>query len=515
MDRPSRDIFVISDLHLGDGGRRDKFESGNKSLQLRAFLDHVGGEGGELFILGDLFELWQMNLSLLLVKRRELLDHFASLDVAYVPGNHDVDLAHFAGTDFIHHPFFQRMRKPFVRELGAKRYSFSHGHETDPFNAGDDPGFGRMLAIFAALFEQQKGYPLLAGGEGVADVLEQFGESMLTIWKVAAAAVARRAIGVPHREPGPHSALTPAQDPDRLLEHVAGVRAALQRGAYDAAVLGHTHKAGRIGNWYFNSGTWVGSRNSYLRITPDGDVRYHEWKDGRPVEREMPVVLEEAEPTREKRRANPFRAALSAGRKLFPKPTRPQRSRWVLIVQGTLALALGIGALCVTLGNGPTAGWRLLVTAFGAYAILDGVLSLLGPSRKQPTKRLISRVRGAASILFGVVVLRRGYVVQIFAILVGLSAFLAGVSQIAASVVFKRMVDSRWLLLVGAGSAIAGLVLLLLPTSAVLLKFVLAGYLCYYGAGQLLAGIFGQRAPPRGRAGGPLPPLTPARAGTT
>jgi UDP-2,3-diacylglucosamine pyrophosphatase LpxH/uncharacterized membrane protein HdeD (DUF308 family) len=505
MDRSGRDIFVISDLHLGDGGLRDKFEAGNKTRQLRAFLDHVGAEGGELFILGDLFELWQMNLSLLLVKRREILDHFALLDVTYVPGNHDIDLAHFEGTDFIHHPFFQRIRRPFIREVGGKRYAFSHGHETDAFNAGDDPGFGRMLAIFAALFEQQNGSPLLAGGEGVGDVLEQFGESMLTIWRVAAAAVARRAVGQRNREAGPNSAPTPAQDPNRLLEHVAGVRAALERGAYDVAVLGHTHKPGRIGGWYFNSGTWIGPRNTYLRISPDGDIRYHEWKDDRPIGREMPVVLEEGEPAREKKRTtNPFSAALSAGRRLFPKPTKPQRTRWLLIVQGTLALSLGIGALALSMGTGSSAGWRLLVTAFGAYALLDGLLSLLGPSRV----RLLSRVRGVASILLGIVVLRRGYIVQIFAVLVGLSAFLAGALQIAASFVFKRMVDSRWLFLVGAGSALAGLVLLLLPTSAVLLKFVLAGYLCYYGAGQLLAGIFGQRLPPGGAA---IPPRAWAR----
>jgi uncharacterized membrane protein HdeD (DUF308 family) len=260
-------------------------------------------------------------------------------------------------------------------------------------------------------------------------------------------------------------------------------------------VLGHTHKPGRIGGWYFNSGTWIGSRNAYLRISPDGAVRYHEWKDG-PVEREMPVVLEEGQLAREtSRRTNPFRAALTAGRKLFPKPTKPQRSRWVLIIQGTLALALGIATLGVSFGQGSSEAWRLLVTAFGAYALLDGVLSLLAASRQPPVKRLLSRVRGTASILLGLVVLRHGYVVQIFAVLVGLSAFLAGALHIAASLVFKRMVDSRWLFLVGAGSALAGLVLLLFPTSALLLKFVLAGYLCYYGAGELLAGVFGQRVP--------------------
>jgi hypothetical protein len=53
---------------------------------------------------------------------------------------------------------------------------------------------------------------------------------------------------------------------------------------------------------------------------------------------------------------------------------------------------------------------------------------------------------------------------------------------------------------------LAGLVLLLFPASAVLLKLVLSGYLCYYGAGELLAGIFGQRLP---RAAGRLPGASP------
>jgi UDP-2,3-diacylglucosamine pyrophosphatase LpxH/uncharacterized membrane protein HdeD (DUF308 family) len=488
------DIFVISDLHLGDGGVRDKFEAGGKTPQLRAFLDHVGSEGGELFILGDLFELWQMNLSLLLVKRRELLDHLAALPLVYVPGNHDVDLAHFISTDFFEHPFFRSMRAPFHRELGGRRYRFFHGHETDPWNAGDDPGFGRMLAIFAGVFEDENGSALLASGEGVGDVLEQFGESMLTIWTCAAATVKGRPADTAKRDVRPNAALTPAQDPDRLVEHVAGVRADRDERGYDVAVLGHTHKPGRIGDWYYNSGSWTGRRNSFLRISPDGEVRHLEWKDGRAVEHAMPVVLPDARPSDEAAaKKNPFTAAVSAARTLLPRPTKPERSRWILIAQGALALALGAATLTVSVGQGSSAGWRLLVSAFGAYAVLDGAMSLLGASRERPVKRLLSRVRGVASLLLGLVVLRRGYTAEIFVVLVGVSAFITGALRVAASVVFQRMVDSKWLFLVGIGSMLAGLVLLFFPTSAVLLKFVLAGYLAYYGAGELLAGIFGRR----------------------
>ncbi|AUX26722.1 hypothetical protein SOCEGT47_072920 [Sorangium cellulosum] len=494
MDGAARDIFVISDLHLGDGGARDNFDTGKKTPQLRAFLDHVGGEGGELFVLGDLFELWQMNLSLLLVKRRPLLDQLAALRLVYVPGNHDIDLAHFIGTDFLNHPFFRCMRAPFVRELGGKRFRFCHGHETDPFNAGDDPGFGRMLAIFAGIFEDQKGSPLLTSGESVEDVLEQFGESMLTIWKRALATVHRRqgATGDVH----PSSALTPAQNPDRLGEHVAGVRAALETGAYDVTVLGHTHKAGRIGGWYFNSGSWTGPRNTFLRISPDGHVRYLEWEDGRAIEREIPVVLPDEGPGRAPvAPGNPVTKAISAARTLFPKPTRPERSRWVLLAQGALAISVGAGVLTISVGQGSAAGWRLLVSAFAAYALVDGALSLLGAPREPPARRLLAQVRGVASLLLGLVVLRRGYVVEAFVILVGVWAFISGALRVAASVVLKGMVESRWLFAAGAGSMLASLVLLMLPASAVLLKLALAGFLCYYGAGQLLAGLFGQRLP--------------------
>lgn len=492
MSRVPSDIFVISDLHLGDGGVRDNFEAGKKTPALRSFLDHVGNEGGELFVLGDLFELWQMSLSRLFVKRREILDHFAALPLVYVPGNHDVDLAHFIDSDFLAHPFFTHMRAPFDRELGPKRFRFFHGHEVDPFNAGDDPGFGRMLAIFAGIFEDQNGSPFLTSGESAEDVLEQFGESMLTLWTAAMMTLGRRRVGKATR---PMSALTPAQNPGRLAEHVSEVRADLETGGYDVAVLGHTHKPGRIGDWYFNSGSWVGPNNTFLRISPDGHVRYFHWKEGRDVELAMPVVVSDVKPAPVSKPApkHLLEAPVAALKTLFPRPKKPERSRLVLLAQGALAVALGIVSFNVTLTRGANESLRLLVTAFGVYALLDGALSLFGALREQALRRLLSVVRGTASILLGLVILRRGYVVEVFVIVVGIWAFITGALRVAASRVFQDLVDSRWLFLVGAGSMLAGLVLLLLPASAALLKFVLSGYLCYYGVGELFAGLFGRR----------------------
>ncbi len=443
MGKSARDIFVISDLHLGDGGARDNFEAGKKTPQLRAFLDHVGSEGGELFVLGDLFELWQMNLSVLFVKRRALLDHFAALNLIYVPGNHDVDLAHFIGTDFLAHPFFGRMRAPFIRELGANDSASSTG--TRPIL--QLRGRARVRPHALHLRWHLRGRERLSvprERRDVEDVLEQFGESMLTIWQCAVATMKHRMPNVADKEVRPRAALTPVQNPDRLGEHVVGVRADLEKGAYDVAVLGHTHKPGRIGDWYFNSGSWTGPVNSFLRISPDGHVRHLEWKDGRAIERAMPLVLPDAKPDRVPAVAkNPFGAAISAARTFFPKPAKLERSRWVLLIQGALALSLGVFALMIAVGQGSSAAWRLLASAFGAYALLDGVMSLVGASREQPIKRLLSWVRGVAGLLLGLVVLRRSYAAEIFVVFVGVWAFIAGALRVSASVVFQRIVDSE------------------------------------------------------------------------
>jgi UDP-2,3-diacylglucosamine pyrophosphatase LpxH/uncharacterized membrane protein HdeD (DUF308 family) len=480
------DIFVISDLHLGDGGVRDNFEPGGRTRQLHLFLDHVGAEGGELFILGDLFELWQMNTSRIFVHRRELLDHFARLPLVFVPGNHDVDLLHFIGTEFLEHPFFARMRRPFDRQLGGRRYHFFHGHEVDPFNASQDPGFGHMLTIFAGLFEDQNKSPLLASGEAVETVLEQFGESMLALWSCATAGVSAR-IGIT-QDMEPQAQLTPVQNPDRLREHLDGVRAARARDGWDVAVLGHTHKLGHVGDWYHNSGAWVGAKNSFLRIDPEGHVRSFAWREGRAVELDAPELEANGAPPK-----NPLKKAASSVRQLFPRPIKPERSRLILMAQGGLALGVGIWGGLATWNRGRTAALSSLIWAFAIYAMADGALSLLAAARQQPLRRFIDRLRGSVSILLGLVFFTKRESYEVFGVLVGMWALLAGLLRTAAAALFRHMVEGYWLWIIGIGSMLSGLVLLFLPPSALLLADVVAGYLCFHGAGELFAGIFGRR----------------------
>jgi len=273
-------VFVISDLHLGDGGHRDNFAVGDRRRQLDLFLDHVAQRGGELLILGDLFEFWQMNLSRIVTRHLELLDRLAAMQAVYVVGNHDADLRYFIGTGLLGHVFFQRMCGPFERQIGSRRFKFMHGHELDPVNAGDAPQWGRVFAIVAGLLEERRGSPVARDGDFVEDNLEHVGEHLM-------GEIAREVGQLGHwlhlgGMAIPRERLTPAQNPQRVRELLDVYHRDQQQSGYDVAVVGHTHCAGRGGNWYFNSGTWARKVNSYIEIDSAGEVQIFDWQNGQP-----------------------------------------------------------------------------------------------------------------------------------------------------------------------------------------------------------------------------------------
>ncbi len=72
-----RDILIVSDLHIGDGGPRDNFAADDKAAKFSRFLDYAAEEGAELFILGDLFEFWQANIGRVLTRQLGLISLFA------------------------------------------------------------------------------------------------------------------------------------------------------------------------------------------------------------------------------------------------------------------------------------------------------------------------------------------------------------------------------------------------------------------------------------------------------
>ena len=241
-------IFVVSDLHMGDGGPRDNFAADNKAAKFSAFLDHVQRQNGRLFILGDLFEFWQANIGRVLTSRMDFIDRFAEMEAVYVVGNHDADFENLIGTGMLSHHFFYNMTGPFIEEIGGKTFKFIHGHEVDPFNRDGTPRWGRILAILGGLIEDRKGSPMLSAG-GVTE------RSLLRVSKICMGLL-NNSVNLFEKSEKHEKAhamvesLTPAQEPRRARGIMSLYQKDRQDNGYDYLIAGHTHRAGYFHDWY-------------------------------------------------------------------------------------------------------------------------------------------------------------------------------------------------------------------------------------------------------------------------
>ena len=252
--------FCISDLHACDRGYRDNFSVEGRESCFHKFLDFVESREGRLYILGDLFDFWQVNLSKAVVTYSDLLDRLDDMEAVYVVGNHDGALSHFINTPMmLGHRFFKRMRHAFEETIGGRRFAFLHGHEADPYCRDDKPGTGEITAIISGLLEDRNKNPFRKG-HAVEDLFVGTLERALTLW---------RKLTLRH---------------GRLDEMLDGVEAYRKQKSADVVVYGHTHEPGQIGDYHFNTGSWARARNTFVCIDDEkGEAKMWEWVDTRPV----------------------------------------------------------------------------------------------------------------------------------------------------------------------------------------------------------------------------------------
>jgi UDP-2,3-diacylglucosamine pyrophosphatase LpxH len=242
------------------------------------FLDYVDEQDGELIINGDFLELWRFNLADVLEERWELLERLTELDITYVLGNHDGELEFIGEEDVLYHRFFDSIEEPFIRTIEGKRFKFMHGHEADPFS-------GVRLRRICDVLEPLDGKlsvgenPEILVSDSVYRVLIEIGELGKHTWFWL------RKFGTEMLE---KSGLI---DEDREVKRCIRTRKLLaayheewRDGLYDVAIAGHTHKAGRCSQWYFNSGSWMRGQSNFLRIRPDGIVDVCHWEGNSPVQ---------------------------------------------------------------------------------------------------------------------------------------------------------------------------------------------------------------------------------------
>jgi uncharacterized membrane protein HdeD (DUF308 family) len=138
------------------------------------------------------------------------------------------------------------------------------------------------------------------------------------------------------------------------------------------------------------------------------------------------------------------------------------RNWWSLVLRGVIAILVGIVTF---VWPGITVG--ALVLLFGAYALLDGVLSLVGAWRASRAHERWGALvlEGIAGIVTAAItVLWPGITAIALVYVIAAWALVTGVFEIAAAVRLRQVIAGEWLLILsGIASIIFGFLAIVLP----------------------------------------------------
>jgi UDP-2,3-diacylglucosamine pyrophosphatase LpxH len=237
-----------------------------------SFLSFVKKNKGKLYILGDLFDLWQHNISEVLChpKNRQIIKKLGSMDCTYILGNHDTDLYNFIKSTsyFSRCKLFKNMTSvPIETNVQMNKFVFNvllqHGHEYDKLNSRTYPGFARIACIGAGILEDRYGISVF--GKQTEGVILAIAEWIKHPINSIFGAITRKLIKTPRTSLGRAKKILKKAS-ESLLSH-------------DIVVIGHTHTPGMISNGdsiFVNSGSWADMENNVVCIEETG-IHVHNW----------------------------------------------------------------------------------------------------------------------------------------------------------------------------------------------------------------------------------------------
>ncbi|MDB4963584.1 MAG: hypothetical protein JWP01_3583 [Myxococcales bacterium] len=160
---------------------------------------------------------------------------------------------------------------------------------------------------------------------------------------------------------------------------------------------------------------------------------------------------------------------------------------WTVALRGVAALLLGILSLFA-----PGITFVSLVILFGAYAIVDGVLSLGLMTKVRGPLRTSMIVRGLVSLAAGVLALVfPGITALTLLMVIGAWAVVSGIFELVMAIRLRKEIKGEWLLaLEGSASILFGVMLFVAPLAgAIVLGLWLGAYALVLG-GMLMASSF-------------------------
>ncbi len=120
---------------------------------------------------------------------------------------------------------------------------------------------------------------------------------------------------------------------------------------------------------------------------------------------------------------------------------------WALALRGAIAILFGLAAFLR-----PGIALEALILLFGAYALVDGIFSIVGVfgGTRAATPRWLLVVEGVAGILAGVIAFIFPVLTAIvFLYLIAAWAIITGIAEIATAIRLRQEIEGEWALIVG------------------------------------------------------------------
>jgi uncharacterized membrane protein HdeD (DUF308 family) len=165
------------------------------------------------------------------------------------------------------------------------------------------------------------------------------------------------------------------------------------------------------------------------------------------------------------------------------------RNWWSLVIRGILAILLGI----ITFAW-PGITLAALVFLFGGYALLDGVLSIIGAVRA-----VEAHERWGALLIEGIVGLLAAAITVLFPPITALAlvyviaawAIVTGIAEIVAAVRLRRYITGEWLLALGGiASLLFGILVAIVPLAgALVIALWIGAYALVFGVLLVILGF--------------------------
>lgn len=143
------------------------------------------------------------------------------------------------------------------------------------------------------------------------------------------------------------------------------------------------------------------------------------------------------------------------------------RSWWIYALRGVLAILFGVFAIMW-----PGLTLLSLVALFAAYALISGVISVVGAirMRKRDDDWWLPLLLGLVSIGAGVIAIAHPSLTALVLVLViGANALITGVLDVATAIRLRKTIRNEWLMILsGAASIVFGILVFLFPAAGAL-----------------------------------------------